>query len=368
MKKILLGVVLFLVVPVLSGCALPQISGTPTMPAVSFMRSNDSGASFESKSTIDAKTDFASAGILSMAFGNDTRHIVVGTKESGMFSSNDSGDSWHKLNYKPLKVYGLVIDKSDDAKLFATGVWQNRSKIYQSNDHGDNWTEIYTEPANSTIITALAQDPFHPKTLYAGTSAGMVIRTSDGGATWKNIDFTQPMTGHIIWKIVFDSHAENRLYFLVESKGVYLSDGEKLLVEPSSNILGAITNATPPTVGNIFSQSKGNNSKIPVSLALDTSKSGTLYITSSQGILRSQDFGKSFEALNVIESSKKFPITALAINPKNSNEIVYITALTFYKSTDGGTHWTTASLMSDKPASFLQYDQYAPSILYIGFK
>ncbi|MDD5083316.1 MAG: YCF48-related protein [Candidatus Moranbacteria bacterium] len=359
MKKIALGLMV-VAVPLLSGCSMPKIPGVSSGPSVSFVRSSDGGVTFESKTAVDEKTNFSSAEVISIAMNpQDTRNIFVGTRESGMFVTDNSGDSWRKIIYPPTRIYGLVIDSSNPQHLFATGEWEGRGKIYQSGDAGANWNEVYTEPAIGTVITTLAQDPFNPQVVYAGTSAGMVIRTNDGGATWKNIVFTPTMSGKIIRKIVFETHQSNAIYFLVDGKGVFVSDGEKIVTDPtaaSGAIASAVTGTTPVGTGSA------------VSLALDPGRSGVVYAGLAKGLLRSNDFGKTWEALNVIESSKKFPVGGIAVNPKNSDEIAYVSALTLYKSTDRGVSWSTHQIVSDKSANFLQYDPYDPNIMYVGFK
>ena len=288
----------------------------------------------------------------------DTRHIFVGTKASGMFVSDNSGDAWRKIVYPPTKNYGLVVDANDSKHLFATGEWQGRGKIYQSTDGGDNWNEVYTEPANGTVLVALAQNPFNSQMIYAGTSTGAIIRTTDGGVTWQNsATLSSAMNGHIVRSIVFDTKQINTMYILVDGKGVYVSDGDKIITDPSASIsIGSV-------VGKTVVSSSG-----AVSMALDPNRSGTAYIGSIKGVYRSTDFGKTWEALNIIESPKKAPTSAIAINPKDSNEIAYASALTLYKSLDGGVHWSTHPITSDKTVSLLQYDAYDPAILYVGFK
>jgi photosystem II stability/assembly factor-like uncharacterized protein len=362
MKKIALGVML-VAVPLLSGCALPTLGGVSSGggPAVSFVRSSDGGTTFESKTTLDAKTTFASAEVISMAMSaQDTRRIFLGTKESGMFASDNSGDSWRKIKYPPTRIYGLVVDGSNAQRLFATGEFQGRGKIYQSTDAGENWNEVYTEPANGTVIVSLVQDPFNSQVLYAGTSVGMVIRTNDGGATWKNVALSSSMGGHIIRSIIFDPKKESSIYFLVDGKGVYVSDGEKTITEP-----GVTVSAAQVALSTTTADSSG-----AVSMAIDPSRSGVVYVGSVKGMARSTDFGKTWESIDIIGSAnaKKPPINAIAINPKNSDEISYIAALTLYKSTDGGVHWSTHQISSDKSASLLRYDPYDASVMYIGFK
>ncbi len=135
-----------------------------------------------------------------------------------------------------------------------------------------------------------------------------------------------------------------------------MADGDTIITEPGASVLSGTVGGTSVNANSI------------VSLSLDPSKSGVLYAGASKGLLRSYDFGKTWEALNIIESSKKFPISAVAVNPKNSSEIVYVSALTLYKSIDSGVSWSTHQIASDKSVYLLQYDGYNPEILYIGFK
>lgn len=360
MNKILFGLVL-VSVPMLSGCTVPSFGGR-SLPAVSFARSTDGGDSFESVSTIDTKTNFASASVVSLAIDpKDTRHIVLGTKESGLFETSTAGDTWKKITYPPTRIYGLVMDTSNATRWFATGEWQGRGKIYRTQNAGEQWDEVYTEPANGTVITSLAQNPFAPDVFYAATSKGMVIRTNNGGETWQNVTFTAPMSGRVIWKIAFDTHRDHTLYFLVDGKGLFVTDEEKIVTEPTKSMSFTVASSSVRVPGSSLTG-------VAASLAIDPSVAGTVLVGSSQGLFRSRDFGQTWEGLNVIESSKQTPIQAVAINPLNNREIVYISALTLYKSTDDGVHWLTRPLASDKSASFIAYDPYESQKIYIGFK
>jgi photosystem II stability/assembly factor-like uncharacterized protein len=373
MRKMVFVAFLAVAVPMLSGCALPSLPGgigatssVSAGPSMSFARSTDGGVTFESKTKLDEKIDFSDADITVMAVSpNDTRRFFLGTKASGVFATTDSGDTWRKINYPPTKVYGLVIDLRDEKQLFATGEWQGRGKIYRSRDAGENWEEVYTEPSGKTTLTALAQDPFHTDALYAGTSAGMIIRSNDGGQTWKNITFAQAMAGKIIWNIAFDPRASDKMYLMVDGMGVFVADGSKILETPSGSsgaLFGGAQDAGKPSKGGISGLSG------TISFAVDPNRAGVFYAGTARGVFRTGNYGKEWEALNVIESSRKFPVRALAVNPKNSDEIVYVAAQTLYKSVDGGAHWSTHSVASDKAASFIRYDSYNPSILYVGFK
>ena len=167
----------------LSGCSFPGANSSGSGSSV--MKSTDGGKTYVPKVTIDQKTTIAPADILSFAFeSGNAKRITIGTRDNGLFTSENGGDVWRKITFPPTKTYGLVADWSTPTRLYATGDWQGRGKIYRSEDRGAKWEEIYTEPNTGTVITMLAQNPEHPETLYAGTSNGVVCWTTDGGETW----------------------------------------------------------------------------------------------------------------------------------------------------------------------------------------
>lgn len=331
----------------LSGCSLPGTSSSGT--GASIMRSDDGGKTYVPTVTIDQKTTIASADILSFVFemGNSKR-ITVGTRANGLFMTENGGDTWKKLNFPPLKTFGLVSDWNRPERLYATGEWQDRGKIYRSDDRGEKWEEIYAEPNTGTTITALAQDPRNASTLYVGTSAGVVIRTTDGGLTWGNLEGVEAP----VLSFVFDVSG-NTLYALLSGKGIARSkDGGATLEVLPGNSKRVITESLP---------------KITV-LASDPSRSGTLYAGTEKGLFRSADFGDSWEEISVIESAKKFSVRAIAINPKNSNEFIFDAALAFYKTIDGGKNWAVYQIEGNRAAGTLRYDPSDSRVIYAGFR
>jgi photosystem II stability/assembly factor-like uncharacterized protein len=58
----------------------------------------------------------------------------------------------------------------------------NEGRVYKSTDGGDHWRLI--SGRGWTWLGALAADPRHPGTLYAGTG-NAVYKTTDGGRTWR---------------------------------------------------------------------------------------------------------------------------------------------------------------------------------------
>lgn len=348
-KALLIGVSVFL----LSGCTSPFDSGRSD--AGSVWKSQDSGVRFEPKIKIDETQAITSSDVLSFAMHPaDQETIYVGTLENGIFKTTDGAETWRHLEFPPIKVYGLAIDPGNGERIFATGVYENIGKIYRSDDGGGHWKETYTEPGPDTVVTALALNPDKPALMMAGTSTGVVIQSGDGGATWKNILLARgPVT-----KAFFEKGLPGMRVLLVFNEGTMVSqDGGG---EWQDNTEGAQPYASgrKETVWpeDLFT------------LTQDPQNTALLYGGGSNGLFRSADRGQTWSEVNIIESSKKFPIRAIAVNPQNANEIVYGSGAAFYKSNDGGTQWSATDLKIGRGMSTLAYDPLRPQILYFTLR
>jgi photosystem II stability/assembly factor-like uncharacterized protein len=232
--------------------------------------------------------------------------------------------------------------------MYGSGVFNGRAKIFKRLAEGQEWKEIYTEPSDGTIISALAIDQNNPQILYAGTNAGVIIKTTDGGHSWVNLKMSENLAGPII-SIGFDAANSAHLFFGVFQLGVIETrDGGATL----ENITEKIDTA-------------GRTSSV-YSLVTDPYLGGVVYVGTDKGIFRRS--GETWSPMNLIESSKAFPVRVIAVNPKNSKEIMYSSSKALYKSTDSGAKWTTFQLDTSKEISVLKYDQINTARIYAGLR
>jgi photosystem II stability/assembly factor-like uncharacterized protein len=359
MKRILAIIFSFCLVFVFSACSLSNnpTSNTP-VPSVSqqtgsFLKSSDGGKNWENKTKIDDTKNLGAVNILSMAVDpKDSNIIYVGTENDGLLVTRNGAENWEKLVFPLTKIYGLAIDKNNDQTIYASGILNSRPKIYKSLNGGTDWTEIYTEPGSNTVISSLEISKKDPNVLYCGTSEGTILKTVDGGKNWKNLT---KANGPIIG-ISFDSAKDNAVYFGVFQESVLRTlDGGGKIDDLGKLNFGKLTDGAFLSLG-------------AYSIAADPVTSGVLYVGTDSGMFKSSNFGDKWEEVNIIESSKKFPIRAIAISPQNSNEIVYGSSGVIYHSLDKGLTWLTFQLNTSNAVQVMRYDQNNPSVVYAGMR
>ena len=345
-KYFLTGISIFFAL-VISGCSLTGTDSSKKTGGV--LKSGDSGTTWNLKNKVNEKTTINKVDVLDMAIDPvDNDIIYLGTKDKGVAVSKDGAESWEKLKFPGNKVYGVAINHFKPGNVYATGVTGGRGKVFRTDNYGQDWKEIYTEPADGTVVTSLALDKNNPAILYLGTSKGVIVKTVDGGSTWRNL-YSAP---DAITKIIFGGGTDSHIYFLANKKGVIVSDmnrddfksiGAKLLDEKSK-------------MGVIYS------------IAVNDNDAGGLYIGTDNGLFRSFDAGETLEEVNVIASSKEFPIRSIAVNPKNSQEIIYSAAQAIYKSTNGGKNWSTYQLNTGKLISEILFNPSDVNMVYAGLR
>ncbi len=351
MKKITLIIIATLF---LTGCAS---SGT-SFGGV--LKSKNAGIGWEGKNKIDEKKNISKTNVLSIAVDSfNPGRVYIGTAQSGIFVSNDWAENWKKINYPPSNVYGLVVSKQNSEIIYATGSIGGRGKIFKTNNAGQDWQEIYTEPTDATIVTSLAINPGDDTVLYAGTSGGVIIRSNDGGESWENVFLAKGA----ITKISFDSNYNSAVYFLSSGKNIFVSrDQGGSFVDIKKNLKENIKTKEKEIQNELR---KILNTKFST-IESDPYHQGILYLGTNEGMFKLSNFGQEIEEVNIIGSSKLYPIQSIAISPSNSNEIVYGSAQAIYRSKDSGKNWSTFQLKGKSIIRIIKFDNNDTSIVYSG--
>lgn len=346
MKKYFVFSVGVLVVLGFSGCSLNNVSSGKLTGGI--IRSIDSGTTWQVKNKIDEKKSISSIEIVSIAIDPiNISKVYLGTKNSGLLLSEDNAESWKKLNFPANEnVYGISLNYFDSNEIYASGSFKGRGKIFKTKDGGENWEEVYAEPSENTYVTAMAMNRNNPGNIYVGTSKGTILKTSNGGASWNNLYSAKGP----IADIEFAEDSSGNIYFLVY--------GEEVL----------ITSEGGSEVKSVGDEDKSLRFNKIFSLEVDPNIEGTIYVGTEKGLFVSNDYGSSFNEVNIIASSKNFPIRAIAVNPFNSEEIIYSAAQAMYKSSDGGNEWSTTQLENSSTISNIEFNKNNPSTIFAGFR
>ncbi len=385
MKKAFNVGALSLVLASLSGCALapPKIGNTnqnqPETSAFdaaaqpgSIWRSDDGGQTFVPKTFVDEKRKLTKAEVLSISFlqredGHEkaeelrrTPDVYVGTVDDMIFKTEDGAEVWQPVNFPPEKVYSFIASRRSVDRMYATGVVGGRGKIFRTTDGGENWQDVYSEPGPGTTIVTLAEHPTDVNVLFAGTSTGTLVKSADGGSTWKNIGtkVNGPITA-----IAFDAKQPNIAYLLSFNSTMYISRDTGETWGDWTSIAQAETKANPGVKLDPPTMVQGM-----ISLIADPYIGDLLYAGTKTGLYKSTNGGRNWQKMNIIESAEKFPIRALAVNPRNSKEIVFVAGRTFYKSVNSGETWSVGMLSVDREVSVLTYDPVYPEVIYLGLR
>lgn len=336
---------------VLSGCGISVQGGNSKTASGNdggIFRTDNKGANWASKSLMP--TISGRAGSFASVDGNmiyfdptDSKTVYFGTVGEGLLYTYDRGDTWQRSTaLGRVTVRGLVVDPQFRCTIYAAV----DNKIMKTVDCGRAWVQVYYDNDVALKISALVMNP-SDKSLVAGTSRGEIMKSLDRGDSWRVITRLKDKIAEV--KISpFDSKV---MLVAGEKTGLYRS-------VVGSSTLESLADKMKTFV-------KANNFK---DLTFSGSTSGLVFLANGYGILKSTDNGTTWSKINLLTPDANATINALAVNPKNDNEIYYVTNTTFYRSLDGGTNWTSKKLPSNRAGAVLMMDPDQPATIYMAVK
>jgi len=272
----------------------------------------------------------------------DPQAIYATTRDDGILFSYDSGESWQQTRgIRTGLVESLAIDYDNKCILYVT----QKNTVAKTVDCGRTWNEIFIDTVSTKLLTALAINPSNTLVIYTGNSAGDIVRSLDGGSTWRVIN----RVNNQIMQILIDPADPNIIYIPTKKKGIFKSiDGGENWID--------INDGLKPYSASL---------EYKHLLFMPDISNGLLY-ASKYGLLFTLDGGTTWTPIELLTPVASTDIFAVTTNPKNSNEIYYATASTFYKTVDGGQNWVTRRLPSRSTAGYLLIDPNSPNIMYLG--
>jgi photosystem II stability/assembly factor-like uncharacterized protein len=319
-----------------------------------------------------------------------------GSSGDGVYKTTDGGEHWESANSAELAdfhVFALAVDPSDHLTVYAGAAslgGGSPGAVFKTTDGGASWTNL----TDASGVLSLVIDPMRPSVVYAGTNGGGVVKSPDGGLTWKvvnaglsNLNISsmaidpvhtralyagsnggvdRTISGGATWSIVLASgffqnitalavatSDANTLYAGTGSQGVFkTTDSARTWVPinadiPSTQVHSLVIHPTDPMTAyaGLVPYTEG----APPAGLYRTTDGGVTWLLSDQGITTDD-------------------ILALAIDASDPATVYAGTDDGVFKTTDGGASWSSSSL-GIPPAFFvydLAIDPSNPAIVYAG--
>ena len=266
---------------------------------------------------------------------------------NGIYKSTDAGRTWAHLGLRDgQQIPALAVDPRDPNKVFAAVLGHpygpsDERGIYRSTDGGQNWQRIIAKDEN-TGGSDVEIDPSNPDVVYAAMwevregpwedgnefngSGGGLFKSTDGGATWRQLTSGLPSDLSQIYVAIAPSDSRRLYATLATASGklnVYRSDD-------AGESWAQITDDPRPS-GRIG----GGDLPIP---RVDPKNSDILYVASTV-TMRSTDGGKAWSGFRGAPGGDDYQ--NLWINPNNGNIILLVSDQGAIITVNGGESWSS---------------------------
>jgi photosystem II stability/assembly factor-like uncharacterized protein len=317
--------------------------------------------------------------LYAISIGNSVPFVSTGGPVAGLFKSMDGGGSWNVLDtgLAPNALISLIaIDPVTPSTIYVsappfgapTGAGGPPvGVILKSTDGGASWNALGRGLPPPAFISYLAIDPVNPSTLYAvmpsfGSPTPGIFKSTDGGQNWSALSGLPANTS--AGNLVIDPTAPSTLYATGSSfkppgppSWVLLktTDGgghwsTSQIDLPANTSLSSLA-LDPVTPSRIYAGLVG----FPGAFGVPAGPTGG-------GVLRSTDGGQTWNTASA--GLVSFDIRTVAMNPVDASTIYAGGSGGAFKSTDGGANWNgtglsayTGSLLADVVNANILYAQ-----------
>lgn len=288
----------------------------------------------------------------------------------GVFKSTDSGATWKAANggiHQNSRVYNVAVAR-DSSAVFAA----SSDGVYQSDDGGATWKLTLSGKAVHSIATG-------PEGLVvAGTQGDGIWRTVNGGSEWTMATTDARMRGNRVFTLVSSTTTPGLLYAGIPNRILRSTDGgatwktitkgfnwinfrSVAIDEKSGTIWGGtgrdgVVKSTDG--GATWTTGAGFLSLQVTSVLIDPASPKRIFVGSTQaGVHRSDDGGGTWVLSN--EGMTDRSVHSLAAHPTAPGTFMVGTTEGAFRSTDSGASWTHTLKGGCDPV--VQHLRFAPS-------
>jgi photosystem II stability/assembly factor-like uncharacterized protein len=153
--------------------------------------------------------------------------LFAGTHGTGLYRSRDEGQTWEPVTrgLASPHIFTLAYDvRGENVTLYAG---TEPARLFKSGDLGDHWEELagvtavagrekwnFPAPPHIAHVKHVVADPRTPATLYVCVEQGALLKSEDGGATFRELMFEDEacILNKDVHRIVFNPTNADEIY------------------------------------------------------------------------------------------------------------------------------------------------------------
>ncbi len=267
---------------------------------------------------------------------------------SGIFRQRAGEDRWETITKglpEPASIQALTVHPTNRDVMFA-GTQQG---VYRSLDGGTTWSR--PDFPGGLEVWSITVHPRNPRVIYAGTSPVGVVRSEDGGETWRKLpNARQPE--HIkmafacrVMRIDVVPGSPDQIYAALEVAGVMRSlDGGEHWDDCSADLLGLAER--PHLKSKIQSDSEAEGMLDAHALAVSPAAPGSVFLAVRMGVFQSDDQAAHWRDVEVGRFSPLTYARDIRVSPHDARTLYACLSPaarsqdgSLYKSADLGKSW-----------------------------
>ena len=344
-----------LIIPMLLSLVMLDDAAQVAPPAADDLNSFFKPVMWRSIGPFRGGRSVASTGIV-----GDPKTYYMGTTGGGLWKTENMGASWRNVSdgfFKTGTIGAVAVAESDPNVVYVgmgehaiRGVMTHEGDgVYRSTDAGKTWKHIGLEPTQH--IARIVVHPKNPDLVYVAVQGALyspspergVFKSTDGGATWKNVLFVNDKTGAA--ELSMDATNPRIMYAAMWEHGrlpwkvVSGGPGSGLYKSTDSGeTWQKMTDGLPTEMGKMaIAVSRSSPDKVYALIESDSTKD-------ARGLYVSTNAGKSWSQVTSEPRlvQRAWYYIELFIDPKN-DQTIYVLSAPALRSTDGGKTWQTLS-------------------------
>lgn len=261
---------------------------------------------------------------------------------SGLFRQAAGEDRWQSVTKglpEPASIQALTPHPGRRDVIFAG----TQDGVYRSDDRGASWQR--TDFPRDLQVWSITVHPRDGRVVYAGTSPVGVLRSEDGGQTWKRLpNAAQPERIKMafacrVMRIAVVPGEPDELYAGLEVAGAMRSlDGGEHWSDCSADLVALAER--PNLKSRIQSDSEAEGMLDAHALAVSDAAPGSVFLAVRMGMFQSDDKGKSWRDMEVGRFSPLTYARDVRVSPHDPRTL-YACLSPAARSEDGSLYRTT---------------------------